>query len=335
MPVELNQISRELKKLWAAGEGVNTRASLVNFVVYCESQDSMERSTSFIADFVKSHACHAILIALHESGEEPKVEAFISAHCNMSRAGAKQVCCEQVTLSLSGNSRELVPNLILSNLDSDLPLYVWWQSEFPAAIETQLWSWVDRIIFDSATWKNTKAQFRILRRMVEEEGERLIPCDLNWARLLSWRWAFARVFDHPENLARLSDIQRVTISHGPGFRSTAALLTGWFMAQLGWHDGNIEGDQISFDHLRVELKEEEGAAINNCIIQTGDSVFSFTRESKKDFLKASFKSNEGKCVDYVMPCGHNRTLDLLNEELMRGGKHKVYLKALASAEPLL
>ena len=34
-PVELNQISRELKKLWESTGGTKSRASLVNFVVYC------------------------------------------------------------------------------------------------------------------------------------------------------------------------------------------------------------------------------------------------------------------------------------------------------------
>ena len=37
MPVEIGQIERELKKLWDAGDGAMTRASLINLAVYSEA----------------------------------------------------------------------------------------------------------------------------------------------------------------------------------------------------------------------------------------------------------------------------------------------------------
>jgi len=36
MPVEIGRVDRELKRLWQEGEGAATRASLMNFAVYCE-----------------------------------------------------------------------------------------------------------------------------------------------------------------------------------------------------------------------------------------------------------------------------------------------------------
>ena len=41
LSVEVGQIARELKKLWDAGDGVMTRASLINLAVYSEAPDSL------------------------------------------------------------------------------------------------------------------------------------------------------------------------------------------------------------------------------------------------------------------------------------------------------
>ena len=44
-PVEIEDISSELKKLWQAGEGAMTRASLINFAVYSEKPGSLNTNT--------------------------------------------------------------------------------------------------------------------------------------------------------------------------------------------------------------------------------------------------------------------------------------------------
>ena len=49
LPVEVGQIDRELKKLWDAGDGVMTRASLMNLAVYSEAPGSLGKNTAMIA----------------------------------------------------------------------------------------------------------------------------------------------------------------------------------------------------------------------------------------------------------------------------------------------
>ena len=44
LPVEIGQIDRELKKLWAEGEGAMTRASHINLAVYSEKAGSLARN---------------------------------------------------------------------------------------------------------------------------------------------------------------------------------------------------------------------------------------------------------------------------------------------------
>src|SRR5688500_16411149 len=115
-PVELGQISRELKKLWESTGGSKSRASLVNLVVYCEGTEALESNTRLISDFTVDHACRAILVAKVPGAQEQKVQAWINAHCHLPRAGAKQVCCEQITFVLEQGSQELLSNTLFANL---------------------------------------------------------------------------------------------------------------------------------------------------------------------------------------------------------------------------
>src|SRR5271155_3207106 len=90
-PVEIGKIDRELKKLWAQ-DGTATRASLMNLAIYCEGGGAMAENTALISDITQSHACRSILIATEADSPQSHVQAWISAHCHMSKAGAKQIC---------------------------------------------------------------------------------------------------------------------------------------------------------------------------------------------------------------------------------------------------
>src|SRR5450432_188586 len=234
LSVEIGKIDRELKKLWEGDGGTATRASLINFAIYCEGAEHMAENTALIAEFTQNHACRAILIATEPNAPQQRVQAWISAHCHVSRAGAKQVCCEQISFLLEGNSQGMIPNIVFSHLDSDLPLYLWWRGDFSSEIDAQLWIWVDRLIFDSQKWDEAEVQFTRLRDSLAKIKPRLILCDLNWTRLLHLRWAIAQLFDHPANLVELYKVKLLSITHAPNHRTTAVLLLGWLTAQLRW-----------------------------------------------------------------------------------------------------
>src|SRR5438552_15731 len=125
MPVEIGKIDRELKKLWEVSAGCATRASLINLALYSEAPESLGKNTEIISRITENHACRAIVIAADPAAKENRVEAWISAHCHVSRAGSKQVCSEQLSFLLQGESARLLPNIVFAQLDSDLPLYLW------------------------------------------------------------------------------------------------------------------------------------------------------------------------------------------------------------------
>src|SRR5947208_14755898 len=234
VPTEISRIDQELKKLWQEGEGAMTRASLMNLAVYSEESGSLNSNTQLMAKITENHACRAIVIEAACGAKENSVDAWISAHCHVSHIGGKQVCSEQISFLLKGGCTTLLPNIVFSHLDSDLPFYLWWQEEFREPMDPQLWAWVDVVIYDSHGWKDFRAQMRLVESAEQEAKQRIVFCDLNWTRLDNVRFALAQFFDHPASHHRLAKIDRVRIDFAPSFRSTGLLFVGWLGAQLGW-----------------------------------------------------------------------------------------------------
>jgi len=340
MPVEIGKIDRELKRLWQEGEGAATRASLINFAVYCEGAEAMRETTDLISRLTREHACRAILIGLDPETAGAGVEASISAHCHLSRAGAKQVCCEQISFLLGREGLPLIPNIVFSHLDSDLPLILWWRGDLPSQSEAQLWTWVDRLLIDSQAWKEPGDQFQLLRGSIEPASPRMTLCDLNWTRSLRLRQAVAQIFDHPESLGELAAADAVEIVHGPGMRTTALLLAGWMAAQLQWKLEGTAPHGIRFNDragkgIAVTLSEEPGPSLGSLRMSAGEAAFTVAHHEDSPFLHADIRLPGNRETHYLMPGGGDDLLTLLDDELMSGGRHKVYLKAVGMIEGAL
>ncbi|HEX4666798.1 MAG TPA: glucose-6-phosphate dehydrogenase assembly protein OpcA [Chthoniobacterales bacterium] len=343
LPVEVSQIHRELKKLWEASGGVMTRASLINLAVYSQAPDSLGKNTALISQITENHACRAIVIAADPSAKESGVESWISAHCHVSRAGSKQICSEQLSFFLKGKQCGLLPNIVFAQLDSDLPLYLWWQENFQAPIDPQLWAWVDRVIYDSQTWANFDEQMSLVERAQKEARQRIVLCDLNWVRLVHLRIALAQFFDHPVTHHHLAEIKSLEIAHAPGFRSTALLLVGWLAGQLDWEAKEENRSSLGFVHrtdegeseIAISLEEAEGEPISSCRLRTASAEFRVVHKPGADLLDVSFGRTAGRHMDQVLPAGGNNIVELVKEELMRGGPHRVYLRAVERVRRIL
>jgi len=341
LQVELGKIDSELKKLWAQSEGAMTRASLVNLAGYSEAPGSLEQNTQLIAKIAENHACRAIVIGADCKTKEDRVEAWISAHCHISRTGSKQICSEQISFLLEGPCTDLLPSIVFSHLDSDLPFYLWWQGEFREPMDRQLWAWVDRVIYDSQTWKDFHAQMRLVESAQMEAKQRIVLCDLNWTRLDRIRFALAQFFDHPASHHRFAKIKNARIEFAPGFRSTAMLFTGWLAAQLNWRvEKTIGSDVLQFVNLSgrkidIELREQAGEPIGEIVLNSREVEFVVARAKCGDLLEVSRGKPGEKRMPQLMPAGSNDPVSLMSEELMRGGPHHVYLRAVNCVRDLL
>lgn len=340
-PVEIGRIEQELKKLWQEGEGAITRASLMNLAAYSEQSGSLKDNTQLMSKITEDHACRALVIEADCRSEENRVDAWINAHCHVSRTGNKQVCSEQISFLLRGGCTKQLPSIILSNLDSDLPFYFWWQGELHDPIDAQLWEWVDRFIYDSHGWKDFRGQMALLETAQREAKGRLVLCDLNWTRLDSVRFALAQFFDHPASHHRLAKISKIQIDFAPAFRSTALLFAGWLAAQLDWKIDEVKSSyelrfaETSGRYIDVKLREHNGQPVHEITLTSGDVEFGVTYAKCGDLLEVSRVQTGEKRAPQLMPAGSNDAVSLISEELIRGGPHHVYLNALKCVRDLL
>ncbi len=292
-PVEISEIGRKLKTLWKESEGAMTRASLINLAIYSEKPDSLEKNTQLIVRITENHACRALVIGANRESNENKVEAWVNAHCHVTRAGSKQICSEQLSFLVEGPCVKLLPSIVFSHLDSDLPLYLWWQDDFPDEMDPQLWAWVDRLIFDSQSWKNFDKQMRHVETAEQEARQRIVLCDLNWTRLDKVRYAIAQFFDHPASHHHFVEMENVTVDFGPGFKSTAILLIGWLAAQLKWKtnqqemNGSCRFLDANDRKIDIELRERPGGPIGDVVLNSRGVKFCVTPAKCADLLEVS------------------------------------------------
>jgi glucose-6-phosphate dehydrogenase assembly protein OpcA len=341
LPVEISKVDQELKKLWQESERTATRASLVNLAVYSEDADSLSKNTQLMAKITENHACRAIVIEADCKAPENGVAAWISAHCHVSNVGSKEVCSEQISFLLKGGCTTLLPSIVFSHLDSDLPFYLWWQEEFREPMDSQLWAWVDRVIYDSQGWDDLRAQMSLLESAEQEANQRIVFCDLNWTRLDSFRLALAQFFDHPASHHHFAKINSVRIDFAPGFRSTAVLFAGWLAAQLNWQSKKTDvANKFSFvsplgRNIDVELRERPGEPIGEVAMATPEVEFLVSHTKGGDLLEVSRGNPGEKRMPQLVPAGKNDPVSLMSEELMRGGPHHVYLHAVNRVRDLL
>ncbi len=341
LPVAIDRIDRELKKLWSESEGAMTRASMINLAVYSEEPDSLTQNTQLLARITENHACRGIVVGANPHSKNDRIEAWISAHCHVGRAGKKQVCSEQISFLLEGAKVKLLPSIVFSQLDSDLPLYLWWQSQFAEPMDPQLWSWIDRLIYDSQTWRDFNAQMRLVETAKRKAKQRIDLCDLNWTRLIHFRIAFAQFFDHPSSHHHFREIERGTIVFGKNFRSTAILFIGWLAAQLDWKIRNGKNrDRIELVNLtgrtvQIEFQENGDPPIGSFVAHSSDIKFEIALAHCGDLLEVSRAKSDQVPARQLLPAGENDSVKLMSEELMRGGRRRVYLRAVEKVRDLL
>ena len=336
IPVEIGRIDKELGKLWEASDDTKTRASLINFVVYTENESSIAANTEVISTLAGKHACRAILIIANPSAKESVAKAWISAHCHLQGKGQRQICSEQITFRLDGDSAAALPNIVFSHLDSDLPLCMWWQEEFPEPLDEKLWGWVDRLIYDSSTWRNPKHQFLLLRHLSSSDGKGTVLCDLNWTRLHSWRFGLAAVFDHAEAFPRLGCVESLRVVCAPGQRTAALLLIGWFASRLGWIPvEGFDGFTGSGGGVSFKIEEKAGPHVSLFSVRCKDAHFELELKEGAGFFETTIHAPGIPDSHQLLPAPNPKLEETVLAELSRAGRHPLYTKALDLVLPAI
>jgi glucose-6-phosphate dehydrogenase assembly protein OpcA len=333
-PVEIGRIDKELGKLWDEVGDTKTRASLVNLAIFTEDANSVAANTELISKIASQYACRALLIFANPAATQPGAKAWINAHCHLAGKGERQICSEQITFQLDGELVSALPNIVFSHLDSDLPLYFWWQGEFREPLDKKLWGWVDRLIYDSAEWNTPTEQFQLVRKIRSLTEVRTILCDLNWTRLIGSRFAVAQLFDHSCALARVGKIQKVSISCAN--HTAGLLLLGWLAAQLGWKLQPTKDFFISGTGRRIdfEIQTTGGPILTRCAFDCDDAMLEIWREPNSEYFQARVGCEGISDAVMLVPAGRSEPAEILVTELSRGGNHPLYRKSLAAIEDL-
>lgn len=255
LSVDVAAIEKELTLLWqevaveqeaedttAATPAENRpvmRACTLSLLAIASDDKAADQAAAAIAEFTSRHPCRAIVVIAEAESETEELSAYVSAHCHLPLPGARQVCCEQISVIARGPAVAQVPGVVLPLLVGDLPVVLWWLSGLPHQSELfeQLLGASDRLIFDSAAAQDLGLTFAAANALCANWRNGILV-DLNWLRLSHWRDLLAHLFELAGVAACLQRIAKVTVRmiHRTAELEMAqpALLLGWLAAQLQW-----------------------------------------------------------------------------------------------------
>lgn len=325
--VELASVEKALKRLWA-DEQTRCRASLLNFAIYSEDAASIEHCTELLNDITKQHACRGLLVIADPDVEgSRKVRSFITAHCQVGD-GKKSVCSEQVSLLVGDATTLQIANLIFSNLESDLPLFFWWQGDLNENFTPTLYREIDRLFVDSSTWTDAAYGFSKVQEAMEANAGGFRIYDLSWLRSHQLRTALAASFSDPASLSSLDELHEMEILHSRRGIISALLLTAWIAARLKG-ELCIEGKSIRIlrkeaKDIAVYLKEEEGpSCVNKLTLKSDDRSFEISRHEGSKFIQSLVIVGDQE-REVLVPTDQLTDSELVIDQLSRLGGNSLY-----------
>ena len=136
---------------------------------------------------------------------------------------------EKVEIEMGGDHLSHLDTIVDPVLASELPTALWCARGYEAGVEALLGK-VDVILLDSDEPIEPRAG---LARAAEFVRSAYVV-DLAWLRTTPWRERLAASFDPPDRMARLQDLESVSIRHRPGSGASGLLLAGWLASRLRW-----------------------------------------------------------------------------------------------------
>jgi glucose-6-phosphate dehydrogenase assembly protein OpcA len=313
-------ILKELAELWAdsgkqgqaEGAGV-LRACSMTLLVLAEAAEDTQGLGETIAALMPEHPARAIVVRLSGAGERALSERVFS-QCWMPFGQRRQVCCEQVEITVSDAALADLRPVVLPLVVPDLPLILWCRS--PRLLEVpefwQIAAMAEKIVLDSAASPDPASA--LLRAQAVAAGGAILG-DLSWTRLTRWREMLSQLFESQRNLARRASVSQVDVEWAGIHAASARYLGAWIadsLLSVGVHPQlNVRPAAEALDSLRVRL--------------TGDGLAAEV-ERWKDRMVVTLDgvsqcANLPQATDYL----------LMREELGIVRRDPVFEKTLASA----
>lgn len=326
--VPLPKIDRALKDLWA-GDEAKTRASLINFVIYSEAPESLILNLDLLSKITADHSCRALLLTCLSAQQPQRARAWVNALCRPYQ-GKQVVCSEQISFLLEGGDAAQVQNVVFGHVDSDLPLFIWWQGALTSNFEERLYSRIHTLILDSSAWAEPQKELASL--MKARACGNFDVRDLSWTRSHFLRTALASSFQDVKAREHLPKIEAIEITHAQGQRCAALLLAGWISQRLGAELDETAPD-IAFRKadgtpLTLTLTETETAcALSSLRLVAPCFELTIHREGTSGFVRSN-ATCEGRCHEEIMPADVVSEAELISEQLSRAGGNTHFRAAL-------
>jgi hypothetical protein len=87
--------------------------------------------------------------------------------------------------------------------------------------------------------------------------------------------------------------------------------------------------------VACELSESSGAPIHRVVLEHDDVSITVDHPKRAEYLNLTLVWKDGRLTRHLVPADSTDLADVLDEELSRGSRHGIYLRALAAAESLM
>ncbi len=263
--VDIDRIEAELTKLRYltagdpdAGESFAIRTSLVNMVVLAEDDDTAAQASRVIEDLAAHHPSRALVVIARPSEDESQIDASLAAHCHLTQGMEQQVCCEEITLRVSGRAALHIHSIIVPLLIPDLPVVVWWTGPLPdkSHLIEQLCDVADHFIVDSSRFADQLGDLSRVRELAT-----LHDCaigDLNYERVRSWRDLVERHTGAAGLAEWLSSVKSAEITYTELANQTPAqtiLFLAWLAGHCAWELSSVSARGSNRLTLRQDGRE--------------------------------------------------------------------------------
>lgn len=215
------------------GEGLAIRTNLLTLVIYAGTKEEAMEAARSVISLPGRHPSRTLVVTAAPGTGEPRIDAELAAHCHTAPGLERQVCCEEVDLTIAGPPARHLHSIVAALLVPDLPVHLWWHAPVPQDqhLFRELVDYADRLILDSARLGPPVESLRGVADLAAAAPPRCSTSDLNWGRTLPWREAVGR---HSASLSLPSPFSaRVTFVGSPGdpVPAHALLLLGWLVTK--------------------------------------------------------------------------------------------------------
>jgi len=228
-----DRILKELADLWVStakqsqtdGSAGVLRACSMTLLVLAEESDDPQGLGETIAMLMPEHPARTIVVRMSGAGERSLTERVYS-QCWMPFGQRKQICCEQVEITVSDAALADLPSVVRPLAVPDLPLILWCRSPRLAAMPEFLAvaAMADKVIVDSRQMPDPVAALKLMAALA---ARGILLGDLSWTLLTRWREMLAEVFENQQNLALLPRIFGVEVERGESYRVSALYMAMW------------------------------------------------------------------------------------------------------------